>query len=419
MALGHTLSVAASNFCFGYPFAMTWYWITGGLLFGFFRERHDPPSADPPLLPRYPGVSILIPCHNEENHIEETLAALEILEYPDYEIIVINDGSKDGTGPLLNRLASGSPRVRVVHLSSNQGKSTALNAGALAARHEYLVCIDSDALLDRHALTWFMFSFLADEELGALTGNPRIRNRGSLLGQIQVGEFSSIVGLIKRAQSIYGRLFTISGVICAFRKRALQDAGWWTRETITDDVDATWKIQLAGWRVSFASSALCWILMPETLKGLWHQRLRWSQGGTRTLIESTGTMFRRRQWRMVPIWLNYWAGILWAYVMIGGLFIRGVHWMAPALTAGLEGFTLFPQWSGMLLVITYLFQAAVSLALDKRFEADMVDQLFWQIWYPLAYWMLQTWTAVVGLPKALRRPSKRRGVWVSPDRGIA
>jgi biofilm PGA synthesis N-glycosyltransferase PgaC len=419
MSTLHAVSAAASALCFGYPFAMTWYWITGGLLYAFFRERHDPGTAEPPPLPRYPGISILIPCHNEEIQIEETLAALEVLEYPDYEIVVINDGSKDGTGALLDRLAAGSPRMRVVHLSTNQGKSSALNAGALAARHEYLVCIDGDALLDRHALSWFMFSFLGDETLGALTGNPRIRNRGSLLGQIQVGEFSSIVGLIKRAQTMYGRLFTVSGVVCAFRKRALQDAGWWTRETITDDVDATWKIQIAGWHVAFASSALCWILMPETVKGLWRQRLRWSEGGTQALLNSTAAMFRKRKWAMIPVWLNYWVGILWAYTMLIGLTVRVVHLINPAWTAGLSGFSLFPQWSGMLLVFTYLAQASVSLVLDRRFEKGMAGALFWQIWYPLAYWLLQTTTAVVGLPRALRRPSQRRGIWTSPDRGIA
>ena len=106
-----------------------------------------------------------------------------------------------------------------------------------------------------------------------------MRNHATLLGRLQVGEFSSIVGLIKRAQTVYGSLFTVSGVICAFRKRALQDAGWWSREAITDDVDVSWRLQLAGWRLAFEPKALCWILMPETFRGLWRQRLRWAEGG--------------------------------------------------------------------------------------------------------------------------------------------
>ena len=86
---------------------------------------------------------------------------------------------------------------------------------------------------------------------GGIAGNPRIRNRTSLLGRLQVGEFSSIIGLIRRAQTTYGRLFTVSGVICAFRKRALEEAGWWSPRTITDDIDVTWRVQCAGWRVVY------------------------------------------------------------------------------------------------------------------------------------------------------------------------
>lgn len=106
--------------------------------------------------------------------------------------------------------------------------------------------------------------FLAGDLLGALTGNPRIRKRAALLGRLQVGEFSSIVGLIRRAQTVYGRVFTVSGVVCAFRKRALAAAGWWSPAALTDDVEVTWRIQLAGWQVAFEAKALCWLLQTLT-----------------------------------------------------------------------------------------------------------------------------------------------------------
>src|SRR5213075_2379941 len=259
-------------FCFGYPFVMAWYWMLGGVLYHFIRERHEPRFDAPPKLEEYPPVTILLPCHNEESHAEETITHLAALDYPDYEIIAINDGSKDRTGAILDDLAARIPRLRVVHLAQNQGKSTAMNVGALAARSEILVGTDGDALLDRHSLTWFVRRLQSDPELGGVTGNPRIRNRASLFGRMQVGEFSSIIGLIKRAQSVYGCLFTVSGVMCAFRKRALY---------------------LAGWRLAFEPKATCWILMPETFKGLWRQRLRWSAGGTATVVSSFGTLISR------------------------------------------------------------------------------------------------------------------------------
>ena len=405
-------------FCFGYPFVMSMYWITGSLLHHLMRERMEPLPENPPVLDDYPLVSILIPCHNEEQQAEETFSVLADIDYPNFEIIAINDGSKDKTAEILNDLAKRMPRLRVVHLASNQGKSTALNVGALMARGEFLVCIDGDALLERHALTWFVRRFQSDPRIGALTGSPRIRNRATLLGRLQVGEFSTIVGLIKRAQTVYGSLFTVSGVICAFRKRALNDAGWWDPAAITDDVEVSWRIQLAGWRITYEPKALCWILMPETLKGLWSQRVRWSEGGTRTVLDIAHRLFEPGGIRMLPLWVNYIVSIAWSYTMLvacgSWLFLKLGIIDTPAWFT----FSMIPGWWGAVLAVTYILQATISIMLDSRFEKNMGSAIFWIIWYPLVFWFLQTSTAVAGVPKALRRKKATRGTWTSPDRGF-
>ena len=165
------------GFVFGYPFVMAWYWMTGGILHRIVRGWHEPRPGEPPPLASYPPVSILVPCHNEGPHVREVFAALDAVDYPDFEMIGINDGSRDETGAILDELAGKYERMRVVHLATNRGKALALNAGATAARHEILVAIDGDSLLDRDAVTWFVRRFLSDGTLGALTGNPRIRNR--------------------------------------------------------------------------------------------------------------------------------------------------------------------------------------------------------------------------------------------------
>ena len=150
----------------------------------------------------------------------------------------------------------------------------ALRMGAMATESEFLVCIDGDALLDKHATTWLMHHMVSGPRVGAVTGNPRIRTRSTLLGRVQVGEFSSIIGLIKRAQRIYGRIYTVSGVVAAFRKTALQRCGYWGINMVTEDIDVSWNLQLNYWDIRYEPNALCWILMPETTKGLWTQRLR-------------------------------------------------------------------------------------------------------------------------------------------------
>ena len=84
----------------------------------------------------------------------------------------------------------------------------------------------------------------------------------------------------------------------------------------------------------------------------------------------------------------------------------------------LPGFQLVPEWWGLTLAITYLTQAFVSHLLESRYEHNMLRTLFWMIWYPLAFWMISTFTAVAALPRALLKPRKERTTWVSPDRGL-
>jgi biofilm PGA synthesis N-glycosyltransferase PgaC len=121
---------------------------------------------------------------------------------------------------------------------------------------------------------------------------------------------------------------------------------------------------------------------------------------------------------LLPTYINYLLSMLWAYVMTFSLII-GILWtvgLAPPKV--LPGFQLIPEWWGLTLTITYLAQALVSHLLERRFEPHMLRSLFWIIWYPMAFWMINTATAVAALPIALLRPRKERTTWVSPDRGL-
>ncbi len=405
------------QFCFGYPFVMAWYWMAGGILFYVVRERSMPPQDQPPPMEVWPPITVIVPCYNEGENAEETLSVATSLDYPDFEVIAVNDGSRDNTAEILDALVKRLPRLRVVHLAKNSGKATALNTGALMARNEILVCIDGDALLDRHALRWIARAFRR-HNVGGLAGNPRIRNRTSILGRLQVGEFSSIIGLIRRTQTMYGRLFTVSGVICAFRKRALQDAGWWSPRTLTDDVDISWRVQLAGWRIVYEPNAIVWILMPETLMGLWRQRLRWAEGGSQMMLDFFWPIMRGKALTMIPLYFNFVLSVVWSYVMLFSLGIGLLWTVGLAPPAFLPGFRLVPEWWGLTLTITYFAQALVSHLVERRYEKDMLRSLYWIIWFPLAFWLLSTATTVAALPRVLMKPRSARTTWVSPDRGL-
>ena len=404
------------SYVFLYPVLMSLLWMIGGVAFYFRYERYPHRIvSQPPERADYPLVAVLVPCFNEEANARETIDALMELRYPNFEVIAINDGSRDRTGDILNALADEYPLLRVIHNVKNQGKAVGLNTSALLTHAEILVGIDGDARLDPWCLHWLVRHF-DEPEVGAVTGNPRVRTRSTLLGRIQVGEFSSIVGLIKRAQRSIGLIFTVSGVIAAFRRSALFEAGFWSPDKLTEDVDITWKLQLAGWEVRFEPRALCWILMPETLKGLWNQRLRWATGGAQVIFDYWSEIWQRP--RMWPVFVEYSMSILWAFCMallvvyrIADLvFYRVDLQSAPVLMLG---------WTGLLIGTTCLVQMMLSLWLDRPYDQGLLKNYFWMIWYPVIYWVLGATTAVAALPAALARRSGKRARWISPDRGVS
>jgi len=409
---------ALFSFTFYYPLLMAYTWIIGALFYYYHRERVDNYRPDnPPAIPEYPGVSFLVPCHNEAAALIDTIESLVRQDYPLFEIVAVNDASSDDTGELLDQLAIQHDCLRVIHFDSNQGKAMGLRMAAMASRYEFLVCLDGDAILDEHASKWIMRHFSEGPRVGAVTGNPRVRNRTTLLGKIQVGEFSSIIGMIKRAQRIYGRIFTVSGVVAAFRKEALQSVGYWNLNTVTEDIDISWRLQLNHWDIRYEPNALCWILMPEKLAGLWGQRLRWAQGGIEALMLHMKSL---RSWRSRRMWLVVFellVSTFWAYAMLTS-FLLWLLGQFFALPDALQAPGIIPGWTGVLLGLTCMVQFAVSLTIDSRYEPRLSRYYYWMVWYPLLYWILQAAATCVAVPKALFGGLKNRGTWVSPDRGI-
>ncbi|PID65356.1 MAG: poly-beta-1,6 N-acetyl-D-glucosamine synthase [Gammaproteobacteria bacterium] len=406
-----------AQFAFFYPLLMALVWISGGILF-FIRHEQAGRTHPciPPQLPHYPGVSILVPCFNEGQNIYETIYWLDQMDYPDFEIIAINDGSSDKTVKILLELTKQFDKLRVADLTTNQGKAMSLRMGALVAKHEYLVGIDGDAILDANALTWLMSHMLADPKCGAVTGMPLVRTRSTLIGKIQVGEFSAIIGLIKRTQQMLGYLFTVSGVVSAFRKSALHEVGYWNLNMITEDIDITWRLQIAGWSVAFEPNAMCWILCPETLRGLWKQRLRWAQGGAEAALRHGKTILFGKKYRLWVMLGDYFLSVLWAYAMLALFAFSAYQWIAghwqPAPSQ------LLPSMQGLMLGTVCVLQFGVSLFFNARFEAGTGRYFYWIIWYPIIFWLISLLTTIIAVPKAILKRKGERAIWTSPDRGI-
>lgn len=416
------VALVVAAFIFMYPVLMSFVWMGGALWYWNWFEKDGSDPARPPVLKHFPKVALIVPCFNEEQDVEDTVTNLLRHDYPNFEVIAINDGSSDRTGAILDAMLGANPLLRVIHQAKNQGKAMGLRMAAMCTDAEYLMCIDGDALLAPDASVWMIRHFQMNARLGAVTGNPRLRTRSTLLGRIQVGEFSSTVGLIKRAQRIYGQLFTVSGVCVMFRRTAVHEVGYWSTDMLCEDIDISWRLQLSGWDIRFEPAATVWILMPETLAGLWKQRLRWSMGGTQAIFRYSSMWSNWALRRMWPVYLEYVLSLIWSYLMVATLILFAVTWtlvpLGLALPEVLQVRSLFPGWPGVFIALMCLVQTFIALKLDSRYDRSILKSYYWAVWYPIAFWLLNTLTSVVAFPKAILRTKGKRAIWVSPDRGV-
>ena len=396
-------------FVYWYPAVMGMMWILGSLVFYFANER----KGSLPL-EKTPFVSILMPAHNESRILYPVVKEMVDLNYPEYEVILINDGSSDDTSEVLKDLAIKYDRVRVIDLKENCGKANALYLGLIAAKGEILVGVDADSYLDKNALRYLVSHFVNrhnGERVGAVTGNPRVRNRGTLLGKLQLCEYASIISLIKRTQRVLGKVMTVSGVCVAYRKRALMECGFWDRDMMTEDIAVTWKLEKNFWDVRYEPRALCWMLVPETIKGLWRQRRRWSEGGLEVIFRHWDIFKSWKRRRMAPIYLEQVLSFFWS-----------VCWLILTIiliTMEIQGHHVITEyiWKSQFLSFICLFQFLIAMWLESRYDKKIFDNSWSVIWYPILYWYINVFIALASIFKAIL-PNKKLATWKSPDRGV-
>jgi cellulose synthase/poly-beta-1,6-N-acetylglucosamine synthase-like glycosyltransferase len=258
------------------------------------RGRPADPGFTPP-------VSIVVPAFDEAVGIEQAVRSLAAVDYPDFEIVVVDDGSTDGTGDIVEGLRLES--VRLVR-QANAGKPAALNTGVRAARHDVIVTVDGDTVFERDTLRALVQPF-RETDVGAVSGNTKVGNRSGLLGRWQHIEYVMGFNLDRRLYDVLRCMPTVPGAIGAFRRAALLDLGGVSSATLAEDTDITIGIGRAGWRVVYAEDARAWTEAPSSLSALWRQRYRWSFGTMQAVWKHKGALRHRGQRRIGLIGLPY------------------------------------------------------------------------------------------------------------------
>ena len=231
------------------------------------RRRKDRPVVLDP-------VTVIVPAHNEAATIARTVHSLIASDYPDLEVVVVDDGSTDGTAEIVEQQAL--PRVRVVR-QPNLGKAAALETGIAHARFELLVLVDGDTLFEPTTI-FRLVQPLADPQVGAVSGNAKVGNRRGLLGRWQHIEYVMTFNLDRRLYDVLGCMTTVPGAVGAYRRQALDHAGGLRAHTLAEDTDLTMSVTRAGWKIRYEETARAWTEAPATLGQLWRQRYRWCYG---------------------------------------------------------------------------------------------------------------------------------------------
>ena len=237
-----------------------------------------------------PPVTVLIPAHNEESVVVQTVWSVLASDVKSLRVIVVNDGSTDKTGEMLDSSFGDDPRVRIIH-QVNRGKAASLHRALGEASTDIVVTIDADTEIEPDAVSKLIRHF-SDPTVGAVAGNVKVGNRSRWLTRWQALEYITSQNMEKRAFDLLNCITVVPGALGAWRKEAIEAAGGITADTVAEDADLTIGIRRLGWRISYDEEAVAWTEAPETAGALIRQRFRWTFGTLQSFWKHSDTLFR-------------------------------------------------------------------------------------------------------------------------------
>jgi cellulose synthase/poly-beta-1,6-N-acetylglucosamine synthase-like glycosyltransferase len=344
-------------------------------------------------------ITLLVPAHNEERTIVGSISSLLALDYPEVEVVVINDGSVDGTLDALKQqfalrvanllylpeiptalvrgvyISSREPRLIVVDKESSGSKADAVNAGLNAASSPYVCIVDADSILESDALLRIMVEILSDpKRIVAAGGIVRVIN-GSRVekGRVrrvrlprhpfevfQVIEYLRAFLIGREGWARFNLLPIISGAFGVFRRDLVKAVGGFRPSAIGEDFDLVARMHRhlmdkgTKYRIAFVPDPVCWTEVPADMKSLGRQRSRWQKGLIDVLWPNRDMLFRPRYGLFGAIALPY----MWAFEFFAPFVeVTGYTTIFLALALGKLSHTFFIEF----LIFGYLFAALISV----------------------------------------------------------
>ena len=377
-----------------------------------------------------PSVAVVVPAFNEEKVILQTIASLLASDHPDrFEIIVVDDGSSDGTYPLARDTYAGEPRVRV-YTKPNGGKPAALNFGLAQTQAEIVVALDADTVFARDTISKLVRHF-ADPRVGAVAGNAKVGNRRNILTYWQALEYITSQNLDRRAFDALNCITVVPGAVGAWRREPVARAGGFSDTTLAEDADLTLAIRKLGYSVVYEDEAVALTEAPDTVRGFVRQRFRWMYGTMQAAWKHRDILFRPRYGALgfvaLPNVLIFQVlfpliSPVMDLMLIGSLGFAALdRWQHPnGYSTDALGRVLF--YYALFVTVDYL-AAALAFALEPRENKWLLVGLFWQRFFyrQLMYYVAikSTLASVRGALVGWGKQDRKATVQAPPDRAPA
>uniref|UniRef100_A0A7C3RIX5 Glycosyltransferase family 2 protein n=1 Tax=Dictyoglomus thermophilum TaxID=14 RepID=A0A7C3RIX5_DICTH len=384
------------DYAFVISMVMTWSVLLYHILLTYFGYRYFLISLDfeeDEEIKEYPFISVLVPAHNEEKVIGNTVDAIARAYYPrdKFEIIVINDNSTDGTGEVLKEKQKLYPNLKVLEIKpplGAKGKSNALNQGLKIAKGDYILVYDADNTPERKAIYNLVRFIIKDDNLGAVVGKFRTRNKDkNLLTRFINIETLSFQWLIQASRNYFLGLTTIPGTNFIIRKDLLEKIGGWNIHSLTEDTELTIRIYKEGYRIKWIPQAVTWEQEPERLKIWIKQRTRWARGNISVIAQYLKNIFSlRSKIAFDIIYFSYIYLVAFSAILISDI-IFGLG-LLKVIKLHLGG-PLFTIW--ILAYLLFITETFISLSLERG-EGNLKNLLLICLMY---FTYCQLWLFVV------------------------
>lgn len=387
----------------------------GGYIFYFKNFDKEIKEID-----EYPMISILVPAHNEAKVIGRTVESLLLLNYPKskMELIVINDNSSDNSKEILENIKDRYNNynftiINTDSLTGGKGKSNALNIGYTISKGDFIAVYDADNTPDKNALRYLVQTIVMNDELGAVIGKFRTRNKNKNL----LTKFINIETLSFQWMSQAGRwqlfnLCTIPGTNFILRRSIIEEIGGWDSKAIAEDTEISFRIYKLGYKIKLVPQSITWEQEPETVKVWIKQRTRWAKGNIYVLMKYIKNIFKQGRNKIVfdiAYFFSVYFLFLTSVIISDILFVLSISKLVEISIP----INFFLIW--ILSYLLFIIEVSISLAIEKG-EATIENIFIVAIMY-FTYSQLWLFVAIKGMIEYLKDIIFKREVkWYKTER---